>query len=159
MALKDIFTLFDDTLADVFAKKAYDPTKDREKLIKRLEAQKAKFLATEPAKGRKDFSIANGVVEFRPTLANGHPLVLNGKEANYVPSERFADVLDYLIDEVKSGQVDDQLAGKEGSAPLPKAARAPRAKREGASGGSGWSEERRAAFAKTIAARKAAKGG
>ncbi|MDR6146152.1 hypothetical protein QE363_001945 [Sphingomonas sp. SORGH_AS870] len=155
MALKDIFNLFDDKLADVFAKKAYDPAKDRAKLVKRLETQKAKFLATEPARGAKDFKIANGVVEFRPVLPGGHPLVLGGKEVNYVPSERFADVLDKLIAEVQAGEVDDQLEGKEGSAPMPRA-RTARAPREG--GGKGWSEERRAAYAATIAARKAAKG-
>ncbi|MEJ8629397.1 hypothetical protein P0F65_05240 [Sphingomonas sp. I4] len=53
MALKDIFNLFDDKLADVFAKKAYDPTKDRAKLVKRLETQKAKFLRLSPRAARR----------------------------------------------------------------------------------------------------------
>ncbi|MEJ8629398.1 hypothetical protein P0F65_05245 [Sphingomonas sp. I4] len=63
--------------------------------------------------------------------------------------------MDKLIAEVQAGEVDDQLEGKEGSAPMPRV-RAARAPRGGS--GKGWSEERRAAYAATIAARKAAKG-
>lgn len=152
MSLKDVFSLIDDKLADVFHAQKYDPAKDREKLIKRLEGTKTKFLQTEPVKGRKDFSVSNNVVEFRPTLPNGAALTLNGRDVAYVPSERFENVIDKLIAAVRAGEIDDQLEGKE--AAKRSTTKAPRKPRSDA--GSGWSDERRAKFEATMAARKAA---
>lgn len=157
MALKDILALVDDKLGDVFRTVAYTPDRDRQKFADRIDATKAKFLATEPPRGKKDFSVANNVVEYRPTL-NGGPVKIGGKDVSYVPAERFGDFLDGLKAATLAGEIDKELeaAGK-GDAATP--TRAPRVKSQGGSGGGrGWSEERRAAFAATIAARNAAKG-
>jgi hypothetical protein len=157
MALKDVLSLIDDKLADVFHTRAYDPAKDREKLVKRLEATKAKFLQTEPARGRKDFSVQNNTVAYSPTLPSGDPITLGDKPAPYyIPSERFTDVVDGLIAATKAGELDKALEGK-GEAKVTKPARTPRKKTEGGSTGRGWTEERRAKFAATVAARNAAK--
>lgn len=156
MALKDVLALIDSSLADVFKTVAYTPDRDRKKFADRIDATKAKFLATEPPRGKKDFSVANNVVEYRPTL-NGGAVKIGGKDVSYVPAERFDDFLTGLKAAVLAGELDKELeaAGKGDAATT---ARAPRVKSQGTGTGRGWSEERRAAFAATIAARKAAKG-
>lgn len=155
MALKDLLALVDDKLSDLFEKVAYDGSKDRAKFAKRIDATKEKFLQTEPARGAKDFSVANGVVRYAPTLS-GNPISIGGKTTLHVPSERFSDFLDKLKSAVEAGELDDVIEAAATGEGTAKAQRAPRAKREGGSG-RGWSDERRAAFAATIAARKAEK--
>ncbi len=155
MALKDLFTLFDDALESVFHTKAHDPSKDRAAMIKRLEKTRDKFLATEPAKGKKDFSIANNVVAFSPTTPAGHPLILNGKTTNFIPSERFGDVIDNLIKSVEAGELDKELKS-EGT---PTASKPKTTRKPGAGSSGGWSPERLAKFKATVAARNAAKQG
>lgn len=156
MSLKDILALVDDKLGDVFRTVAYTPDRDRQKFAARIDATKEKFLQTEPPRGKKDFSVANNVVEYRPTL--GGPVKIGGKDVSYVPAERFGDFLTGLKAAVMAGELDKELeaAGKGDTATT---TRAPRVKSQGTGGGGrGWSEERRAAFAATIAARNAAKG-
>lgn len=155
MALKDLLALVDDKLSNLFEKVAYDGSKDRAKFVKRIDSTKEKFLATEPARGAKDFSVANGVVRYAPTIS-GNPVAIGGKTTLHVPSERFADFLDKLRAAVEAGELDDVIEAAATGEGAAKAQRAPRAKREGGSG-RGWSDERRAAFAATIAARKAGK--
>lgn len=164
MALADLFALVDDKLKDVFHKVTYDPTKDRDKMVKRIDDTKGKFIATEPAKGKKDFSISNGVVEYRPTLPGGGPLVLEKRDVNYVPSERFVDFLTILRAEVAEGRLDKEI---EAAATKTTASLTRHAAKTGSDVAStrtysgnkaGWSDERRERFAASIAARKAAKG-
>ncbi len=157
MALKDILGLIDHKLADVFHTVAYSPNRDRAAVAKRIDDTKSKFLATEPARGKKDFSVANNVVEYRPIVPGAGALLIAGKDVSYIPAERFVDFLDGLKAAVEEGELDKELeAAHDGEAVTKvKAARKPR---EPGSAGKGWSEERRAAYAATIAARKAAKG-
>ena len=164
MALKDVFSLFDSKLADTFNLKAYDPAPDREKLVKRLQATKAKFLQTEPVRGRKDFSVSNNVVAFSPTLPGGSPMILSGQTTNYIPGERFPEVIDKLVAAVDAGELDKELEAASkgdsltGSTPEMPKVRRPRAPRDPhASAKVGWTDERRARFAASIAARKAVK--
>lgn len=155
MALKDILGLIDHKLADVFHTVAYSPNRDRAAVAKRIDDTKSKFLATEPARGKKDFSVANNVVEYRPIVPSAGALLIAGKDVSYIPAERFVDFLDGLKAAVEEGELDKELeAAHGGEAVKVKAARKPR---EPGSVGKGWSEERRAAYAATIAARKAAK--
>lgn len=158
MALKDILSLIDHKLKDVYHTVAYSPAKDRAAVAKRLDDTKSKFLATEPPRGKKDFSVANNVVEFRPIVPGAGALMLAGSDVSYVPAERFADFLGGLKAAVEAGELDAELEAAHGD--QPKAAKAPRAARapREPSAGAGWSEERRAKFAASIEARKAAKG-
>lgn len=162
MALKDILALVDDKLADIFKTVAYTPDRDREKFAARIDATKTKFLATEPARGKKDYSVANNVVEYRPSLG-GAPVKIGGKDVIYIPAERFVHFLDGLKAVVAAGELDKELEAASKDAPastrgLERGDTPPRAKRtktEG--GGTGWSPERKAKYAATIAARNAAK--
>ncbi len=161
MALKDILSLIDHKLKDVYHTVAYSPVKDRAAVAKRLDDTRSKFLATEPPRGKKDFSVANNVVEFRPVVPGAGALMLAGSDVSYVPAERFADFLVGLKAAVEAGELDAELEaahGDQAKTSTTKTPRAPRAPREPGSG-SGWSEERRARFAASIEARQKAKAG
>ena len=152
MALKDFLSLADDKLHEVFAKKAYDPQKDRERMVKRLDTANNQFQSATPTKGQKIWKIANGVVEL--TL----PFFIGGKSVFHLPSERFSDAIKHLKEAVLAGDADEHLkAGAQSGSDKPA-----RIKREptssGGDGGRSWSPERKAKFAATIAARNAAKG-
>lgn len=152
MALKDFIALADDKLHEVFAKKAYDPRRERAAMVKRLDTAHAQFTADAPTRGRKMWKVNNGVVEL--TL----PFAIGGKSVFHMPSERFADAIQHLKDAIGKGEADTELeahAGRGGDA-----AAAPRASRETstpryATGSRSWSPERRARFQETIAARNA----
>lgn len=151
MSLKDLLSLADDKLADVFSRKPFDAEKARLKHIKNLDLTKDQFGRTEPVRGRKSWKAANNVVEYQSAFPIG------GKTTHYVPSERFGEWIDKLKALVTGGTFDSDFAAAESdtSAKPARAARAPRVPGES---GKGWSEERKAKFAATIAARKAAKG-
>ena len=156
MALKDLLALADKKLHDVFHTKAYDPGNDRERTVLRIEDQRAKFLATEPARGKKDFVVQNNVVQYCPVVPRAGALSVGGDTTLYIPSERFVDFLDTLKTEIANGNLDRDLEAAHGDqATATKTQRAPRAARP--SDGKGWSEERRARFAASIEARRAAK--
>ena len=149
MALKDFLSLADDKLHEVFAKKDYDPAKDRAAMIKRLDTAHTQFQSATPIKGRKMFKIANGVVEL--TL----PFEIGGKSVFHLPTERFADAIQHLKDAVGQGEADGHLKSGATNVAAPRQARKPDAPRY-SEGTRGWSDERRAKFAATVAARKAA---
>ena len=155
MALKDILGLIDHKLKDVYHTIAYSPVKDRAAVAKRIDDTKSKYLATEAPRGKKDFSVANNVGEYRPMVPGAGPLLLAGRDVSYIPAERFADFLTGLKTAVEGGELDKELEAAHGDQ-KPTPPRGPRAARP--SDGKGWSEERRARFAASIAARKAAKG-
>lgn len=162
--LKDLFSLVDHKLAEVFHRVSYSPDKDRAAFMKRIDETKGKFLATEPARGKKDFAVENGVVEYRPSLRGGRTIKLQGTDANYIPSERFVEFLDGLRTAVAEGHLDKELEASEatGSTTVTSELKT-RTRGAGATtsgtykDGSGWSESRKAKFAETIAKRKAAK--
>jgi len=151
MALKDFLALADDKLHETFSRKAYDPAKDRAALVKRLDTADNQFKSATPTRGKKMFRLANGVVELNL------PISIGGKSRFLIPSERFSDAIASLKTAIGAGEADKELeagsSGVDGS--TPSAPRKPRQKTEGA--GRGWSDERRARFNESIAARKAAK--
>ncbi|WP_298808750.1 hypothetical protein [uncultured Sphingomonas sp.] len=149
MSLKDLLALADDKLADVFNTKGYDPTKDRAKHVKAIDSDIASYGNPEPTRGRKAWKASNNVVEYTSRFP------ISGKTTHYVPSERFGDFLSKLKNLVETGSFDSDFeAAAKGDAT---AAKTPRKKREPGTGGAGWSDERRAAYNASIAARKAAK--
>ena len=97
------------------------------------------------------FKIRNGVVEL--TL----PFAIDGLYSFLIPSERFADAVGSLKKAIENGEADASLKDKATGTGGVKTTRAPRKAREPGTGGAGWSDERRAKFAQTVAARKAAK--
>ena len=155
MALKDFIALADDKLHELFARKAYDPQRDRAALIKRLDGAHSQFTATEPTRGRKMWRVANGVVEL--TL----PFAIGGQSVFHLPTERFADAIEHLKHAVGAGEADGELQAhsesRTGTAgPAPKAPKSQSTSTARYSDGSrSWSPERRAKFRETIAARNA----
>ncbi len=157
--LDKLHALIDPKLKDTFDKKAYDPAKDRQWVANRLEATKTQFASTETTRGggKRWWQLANGVVAFSPTRRDGHPLVINGQTTLFIPSERFNDFLATMTEAVNAGEFDKEFEADTtaGTTVKVKTPRAPRA--SSGEAGKGWSEERRARFAATVAARKAAK--
>jgi len=154
-ALKNLLGLIDDKLEAVFHKKTPDATSLRAKVVEGIDRSRTQFLATEPVRGRKWFKVANNVVAFSPMLPGSVPLLINGKATNYIPGERFTDFLDNMKAAVEAGEFDAELLAEPGEA---KPAASPRVSTEPKAKRAGWSPERRAAQAASIAARKAAKG-
>lgn len=143
MALKDLLSLADDKLAEVFAKKPHDPAKARTPILKGIDRTKNQHASATPVRGKKWFKVANGVVQV--TL----PFEIAGKSTFHLPSERFVEWLDHLKDSVTKGELDKEIEAG--------ASKSPRAPKISGGGGKGWSPERRARFAASIEARKKAK--
>ena len=149
MSIKDLLSLADDKLHEVFSKKPHDPVKAREKVLAGIDRTKSQFGQTEPVKGRKWFRVNNNVVEL--TL----PLEVGGKRTLYIPGERFDEFLTKFRASVHAGDLDKEIEASLANEPAPRAS-ASSASSAG-TGRSGWSEERRARYNASVAARKAAK--
>lgn len=109
MSLKDVLALIDDKLEAVFHTKPHDPSKARQPVLKRIASTKTQFESGTTKVPNRWWTAANNVVTFKPTL-NGKPLLIGGKEANYVPAERFPDFLDKLSAAVSAGELDQEIA-------------------------------------------------
>lgn len=107
MAL-DFLKLIDAKLADVFHKKAHDPSKARQRAIKSVDTSMKQFEENPVGRGRKKFKLNNSVVEFTPGFEMGSA----GLTA-YVPSERFADFLKGLKSSIQAGELDKELEAAE----------------------------------------------
>lgn len=163
MALADLLKLADDTLHDLFNKVAPDPAKRRAPFLKAIDKALAQHGDGKQPRGPKAFwSANNGVVKITPNIA-GHPVKIGGKDYLTVPAERFRDAMTSLRAAVEAGELDDALVVDDGGTTPPHGGspmRAPRKARDPGAGGASraWSDERRARFAQTIAARRATKG-
>lgn len=155
--LEKLHALIDPKLKDTFDKKEYNPVKDREWVAQRLTSTKTQFNATETTRGggKKWWQLSNGVVAFSPTRKDGAPLVVNGQTTLFIPSEHFVTFVDHMIEAVYAGEFDKELSNETTNGTTVKI-KTPRTASAG--GGKGWSDERRAKFAQSIEARKAAKG-
>lgn len=136
MSLKSLLGLVDDKLADVFHRKAHDPLKARNKVLKGIDKTHEQFHATEPARGKKWFSHKNDVVRFTP------PFAVGGKAEHFVPSAQFPEYLGHLRSAVEAGELDDVI-----HQPVQ------RSTGRGPSKGTPWTPERRAKFAATQVAK------
>ena len=103
MALKDLLSLADDKLAELFNRKKDDPNKARKRIVKGIDRTHAQFHAKEPALGPKWFTHKNDVVRFKP------PFEIGGKSEHYVPSDRFPDYLGHLKGAVEAGELDHAI--------------------------------------------------
>jgi hypothetical protein len=163
LALADLLKLADDTLHDLYNKVAPNPVKARAPFLKAIDKAVAQHGEGKQPRGAKAFwSANNGVAKITPNVG-GRPIKIGGKDFVTVPAERFGDAMKSLRAAVEAGELDDALVADDGGTTPPHGrspVRAPRKPRElGAAGPSrAWSDERRARFAHTIAARKAAKG-
>jgi hypothetical protein len=155
--LEKLHALIDPKLEETFNQKAYDPAKDRQWVVSRLESAKTQFASTEGGRGggRKMWKLANGVVAFSPVRRDGMSLVVNGQTTVFIPSERFNDFLNAMVEAVNAGEFDKELIADATTGTTVKVASKPRAARASSVGGAGWSDERRARFEASIAARKA----
>lgn len=158
MAIRDTLSnFFDNTgLADVFAQKPHDPTKARKPLLKGIENAKKQFENGQTKAPNRWWKVSNGVVALTVKVG-GDTFDINGVATNHMPQERFPEFLDKFKAAVEAGEFDEELASKgngDAKVVIPKA-RKPRS--DSGTGGRGWSDERRARFAETIAARKAGK--
>jgi hypothetical protein len=161
MALKDTLTnFFDNTgLAEVFSRPAYDAEKARKPLLKGIDNAKKQFENGQTKAPNRWWKVSNGVVALTVKVA-GETFDINGVATNHMPEERFPDFLAKFRAAVEAGEFDEEIKHHGNGAAqvhIAKAPRAARKPREGG-GGAGWSEERRAKFQETMAARKAAKG-
>jgi hypothetical protein len=152
--LEKLHALIDPKLKETFDKKSYAPDRDRAWLVARLQATKTQYGATETTRGggAKWWKLSNGVVAFSPVRKDGAPLVINGQTTLFIPGEHFVTFVDHMIEAVESGEFDKELSNETTSGTTVKI-KSPRTASAG--GGKGWSEERRAKFAATMAARKA----
>lgn len=140
MSLKSLLGLVDDKLADVFHRKAHDPSKARNKVLKGIDKAHDQFHATKPAGGKKWFVHKNDVVRFSP------PFAVAGKSEHYVPSAQFPDFLGHLRKAVEAGELDNAIGQP-----------VERSTSRGPSKGTPWTDERRAKFAATRAAKTKSK--
>lgn len=160
MALKDMIALVDDKLADVFHTRKPDAAKLRAPVLKAIERTRSQFSQGDVVRGPKWFKSANGVVAFTPTLRGGHPLQVNGQTTVFIAADRFPEFLDHMQAAVQAGEFDGQLAAggngagsnTEVAVPVGRGPRDPNAPRK-----AGWTDERRARYHETMAARRAAK--
>ncbi len=152
-----MLALMDDKLADIFSTPAYDETKARKPLLNGIDKTATQFAEGKTKTPHRWWSVSNNVVSFAPKLG-GEAFEIGGKLINYVPAERFPDFLKAFRAAVENGDFDTHLkAHAEGGTASTKTPRKARAASTG--GGKGWSPERTAKFAATIAARNAAKDG
>jgi hypothetical protein len=157
MALKDTLSnFFDNTgLAEVFSRPAYDTEKARKPLLKGIDNAKKQFENGQTKAPNRWWKVSNGVVALTVKV-NGDTFDINGVATNHMPQERFPEFLAKFRAAVEAGEFDDELKNHgsgDAKVHIAKAPRAPRKPREGG-GSTGWSEERRAKFAATVAARK-----
>jgi hypothetical protein len=73
------------------------------KNLKALEAMEQ----SEPARGRSEIKVANGIVRFSPS-----PLVIRGAGTVYVPLSKFAEFIGALNVAIEAGEMDAELSGE-----------------------------------------------
>ncbi|OAN51839.1 hypothetical protein [Sphingobium sp. TCM1] len=122
----DLSKFIDNSLKSEFEARPYDVTKDRSRLVGRLEAARAQFTTNGAVRGPKLYTVKNGVVEFKVGV-KGVDLTINKATVNYIPESQFEAFLTALIDAVNAGEFDIVFTAS-AAAPAATSA-APRAKR------------------------------
>ena len=126
MAKIDLSRFIDNTLKAEFEAKPYDISKDRSRLVCRLEAARAQFASNGAVRGPKLFTNKNGVVEFKANV-KGVDLTINGSTVNYIPEGQFEAFLKALIEATNAGEFDNVFTA--GAAAPTKTSDAPKQKR------------------------------
>lgn len=159
MADSGFLALTDDKLAEAYNYVAPDYTKLRATFLRGLAKAEAAFNEGKQHGGAaSQWSANNNVVKFTPKLVN-KPVVIGGKSEHLIPAERFPHALAELRKEVEAGKHDETLASVEKEAiDLSNLnLTSHRLSQRAGSVRAGWSDERRARFNATQAAKKAAK--
>lgn len=159
MALKDIIAKLTPENEKLFHD---DPEAARRPMLDRLAKNRAAFNDPSQKVRGKWFTIGNNqMVSFTPTRPDGQPIVIDGQSVTFWKADEFPLILDAFEAAIIAGELDSQLEGNTpAGASLPaRELKTPRkrAPRSDAGQKREWSEERRAKFAATIAARKAEK--
>lgn len=131
MSLKDLLRLSNDKLHERFTAKPYDPAKDRDKVLKAIDRMEEQHRTKGVVRGRKWFSKNEGMGITRVAP----PFKVGGKSEHFVESSQFGAFCNAFRGAVRSGELDDAIAGglqsNRGGAGKKRA---------------GWSAERRAAY-------------
>lgn len=160
MALKDIIAKLSPDNEKLFH---HDPEAGRRPVLERIAKNREAFAdPSRKVRGGKWFEIGNNsMVAFTPTRPDGQPIVIDGQSVTFWSSADFPSILDAFEEAVRAGEIDNQLEGSTpAGASLPaRELKKPRQRAQRADAGTlrAWSDERRAKFAETIAARNAAK--
>lgn len=158
--LKGFLDLVDAKLEQAYAYIAPDNSQHRKTFLRGLDRVVEQFESGKPRGGAsRQWSANNNVVRFEPKLL-GNAVKVDGKTVFHIPAERFVGAIGELRKSVEAGELDEALGeaySKGVKASDEREARQPRQKSAG-SVRTGWSEERRAKFEATQAAKKAAKG-
>lgn len=101
--------LIDDTLGTHFHTPVYKPEDGRKKLVKQIDlAAKQHKEGTTRAPNRAWAVGNNSAISYTPKV-EGKPVLIAGKETNYVPAERFQDFLAGLKAAVEAGDLDKEI--------------------------------------------------
>ena len=109
MSLASMLGLINNDLHEAFSRQPFDPAKGRQKLLDGIERSREQFARTEPVRGRKWFTVNNGVVAFSPTQGNSGALTINGVTTNFIAAEVFPEFLDNMRAAVEAGEFDAEI--------------------------------------------------
>jgi hypothetical protein len=156
VSLKDIIAKLSPDNAKLYHD---DPDAARRPILERLAKNREAFVDPSKRVRGRWFDIGNNqMVAFTPIRPDGQPIVIDGQSVTFWSAADFLGILDAFEAAIRNGEIDDQLEGNTpAGASLPtrdlkKAGK--RAPRSDAGQKREWTEERRARFAATIAARK-----
>jgi hypothetical protein len=159
--LKGFLDLVDAKLEQAYAYVAPDHTSHRKPFLRGLDKVIEQFESGKPRGGAsRQWSANNNVVRFEPKLL-ANPVKVDGKTVFHIPAERFTHAIGELRKSVEAGDLDEALGEAYAGGVKASGEREARQPRQRSAGSvrTGWSEERRAKFEATQAAKKAAKGG
>jgi hypothetical protein len=138
MANTGFLSFADPKLEQKFNAKPYDPSKDRARALAELDKAESQFASTERVKGKAVARVNGDVVKFTSRFNYG------GQASHFIPSDQFRTAIKQLRSEINTGKHDDLFKSGGGSGTR-------------RSSGGGWTDERRARYQATMAAKKRTK--
>lgn len=110
MPISDLFKLHDPALADQYAAKPYDASKDRKAFIKSLDGVVEQYNNGRTKVPNRMWSAANGVVKLELKF-KGRPIAVTGEDTFHIPEDRFAEAINIIKKAVEAGELDEALEG------------------------------------------------
>ncbi len=101
--------LINNDLKEAFSRKPFDAAAGRQRLLDGIERTREQFARDQPVRGRKWFTVNNGIVAFSPTQGNSGALTINGVTTNFIAAEAFGQFLDNMRVAVEAGEFDAEL--------------------------------------------------
>lgn len=111
MALKDMMSLIDNKLAEVFHRPAWSKEAARKPLLRGIDHAKRQFETGQTKAPNRWWKVSNGVVALTVKV-KGDTFDINGVATNHMPEERFPEFLDKFKAAVEAGEFDDELKSK-----------------------------------------------